>query len=116
MVEAQLGFNPRLKTIFPQTYRADLLPEGSDVAYGVHFVSGPPEIKPGDQHLVGLLLRAFPEDQCMVFQPGQKVFLKEGPNLVRAEGTITRRWEHESPSRTVIELLSEFAKAKHNPQ
>ena len=113
MIEADLRFNPSLKPIFPQNYRADLLPEGGNVYYGVHFVFALAEIKPGDRLGVDLTFRAFPEDPCTAFQPGQKVFLKEGP-LVRAEGTITRRWEHETASRTLLELQNEFAKTKPN--
>src|SRR5271169_5340844 len=114
LLEAQLRFNPDLKSIFPQNYRADLLAEASDVYYGVHFVSAPSEIKPGDQVVAELLLRAYPKDPCIIFQAGQKVYLKEGP-LVRAEGTILQRWEHESASRTVAELVKERAGSKSNP-
>ena len=109
LLQVQLRFNPSLRPIFPPDYRADLLPDGSNVYYGVHFVSAPSEIKPGDELAVELMVRAFPQDPCTLLQTGRKVFLKEGPSLVRAEGTITHRWEHESASTTVIELLRELA-------
>lgn len=115
LLEAQLRFNPSLKSIFPENYRADLLADASDVYYGVHFVAAPSEIKPGDQVVAELLLRAYPEDPCIVFQAGKKVYLKEG-SLVRADGTILRRWEHESDSRTLAELQKERAGSKSNPQ
>jgi len=106
LLEANLRFNPSLRSTYPQKYRADLLPDGGDLYYGVHFVSPPLEIQPGDELLVELMVRAFPEDPCAAFQPGRKVFLKEG-SIVRAEGRITRRWERESAARTVSEFLQE---------
>ena len=75
--------------------------------YGVHFVSAPAKIDPGDQVVVQLIVRAFPKDPCIELQAGKQIFLKEGP-LTRAEGAITRRWEHESTSKTIIELQREL--------
>jgi len=108
LIEAELRFNENLRRIFPRNYHPDLLAEGSDVYYGVHFVSAPAQVNPGDQVVVKLVFRAFPQDPCAAFQVGTKVFMKEGP-LTRAEGTIIRRWEHESASKTVIELQQELA-------
>ena len=47
--------------------------------YGVHFVSAPHKVNPGDQVTVKMVLRAFPKDPCASFQVGKKIFLKEGP-------------------------------------
>jgi predicted RecA/RadA family phage recombinase len=110
LVKAELRFNENLRPIFPRDYRADLLAEGSDVYYGVHFISAPPKVNPGDRAVVDLTFRAFPKDACNAFQAGTRVFLKEGPVLVRAEGTITRRWEYESASKTLIELQQELGR------
>ena len=115
LVQADLRFNEKLKPIFPRDYRADLIAEGTDVYYGVHFVSAPAKVNPGDQVVVQLVFRAFPKDACAAFQAGKKVFLKEGPSLTRAEGMIVRRWEHESASATLVELQKELAAAKSNP-
>jgi hypothetical protein len=103
-----LRFNEKLRPIFHRDYRADLLAEGSNVYYGVHFVSAPAKVNPGDQVVVELVFRAFSKDPCAAFQPGKKVFLKEGPSLIRAEGTIIRRWEHDSPG-TLTDLWKELA-------
>ena len=108
LIQAELQFNSRLGPIFPRDYRADLLPDGGDLYYGVHFVSAPAKIDPGDHVEATLLLRAFPIDSCIAFQAGKKVFLKEG-SLLRAEGTITRRWEHETTAKTIIEVQRELA-------
>jgi hypothetical protein len=78
LLQASLRFNASSRSIYPQKYSADLLPEGGDVYYGMHFVSAPSEIKPGEELVVELMLPAFPEDPCAAFQPGRKVFLKEG--------------------------------------
>ncbi len=108
LLEAELRFNPSLKPIYPQNYRPDLQVKGNDLYYGVHFVSAPAKIDPGGQVVVQLIVRAFPKDPCVDFQAGKQVFLREGP-LIRAEGTITRRREHESASKTLIELQRELA-------
>jgi len=108
LVEVELRFNENLRPIFPRDYRPDLLAEGSDVYYGVHFVSAPAKVSPGDQVVAKLAFRAFPKDPCAAFQAGKKVFMKEGPLLTRAEGTIIRRWEHESPG-TLTDLQRELA-------
>jgi hypothetical protein len=108
LIEAELRFNANLRPIFPRDYRPDLLAEGSDVYYGVHFVFAPAKVNPGDQLVVKLVFRAFPKDQCAAFQAGKKVLVREGP-ITRAEGTITRRWEHESASKTIVELQRELA-------
>jgi hypothetical protein len=107
LVQAKLQFNEKLRPIFPRDYRADLIAEGADVYYGVHFVSAPAKVNPGDQVVVELVFRAFPQDACTAFQAGRKVFLREGP-LTRAEGAIIRRWEHESPG-TLADLRQELA-------
>jgi hypothetical protein len=112
LVKAELRFNENLRPIFPRDNRPDLLAEGSDVYYGVHFVSAPAKVNPGDQAVVELVLRAFPRYPCSAFQAGKKVFLKEGPSLTRAEGIIIRRWEYESASTTIVELQKELATAK----
>jgi len=114
LVQAELRFNENLRPIFPRDYRPDLLAEASDVYYGVHFVSAPAKIDPGDQVVVELVFRAFPKDPCIAFQAGKRVSLKEGHLLVRAEGMITRRWEHESASKTLIELQQERRKLSIN--
>jgi hypothetical protein len=107
LVQVELQFNENLKSIFPREYRADLLAEGTDVYYGVHFVSAPAKVNPGDRVVAELVFRAFPKDQCAAFQTGRKVFLKEGP-LTRAEGIVIRRWEHETPG-TLTDLRQELA-------
>jgi hypothetical protein len=107
LVQAELRFNENLRPVFPRDYRPDLLAEGNDVYYGVHFVYAPAKINPADQIVVELVFRAFPKDPCLAFQAGTKVYMKEGP-LTRAEGTITRRWEHVSPSQTLLELQREL--------
>ena len=114
LVQAELRFSENLRPIFPRDYRPDLLAEGTDIYYGVHFVSAPAKVNPGDQVVVELVFRGFPKDACAAFQAGKSVLLKEGP-LTRAEGTITRRWEHESASRTLTELQQELAATKSNP-
>ncbi len=109
LVQAELRFNENLRPIFPRDYHPDLLAEGSDVYYGVHFVSAPAKVNPGDQVVVDLVFRAFPKDRCAAFQAGKKVFLKEGPSLTRAEGSIVRTWEHESAAGTIVALQKELA-------
>jgi hypothetical protein len=112
LIRAELHFNSSLKPIIPRDYRADLLPEGSDVYYGVHFVSAPAQINPDDHVVVDLLVRAFPIDSCLALQAGTRVSLKEGPSLIRAEGAIACRWERETTSRTIIEAQRELGKEK----
>jgi hypothetical protein len=65
--QVELRFNEKLKPIFPQNYRADLIAVGADVYYGVHFVSAPAKIDPGDKVVVELVFRAFPKDP--LFEP-----------------------------------------------
>jgi hypothetical protein len=108
LLQRELRFNDKLKPIFPENYRPDLMPDGSDVYYGVHFVLAPAKIEPGDWLTVELIVRAFPIDLCEVLQRGQKVFIKEGLSLVRAEGVITRRREYESPATTLLALQKEM--------
>jgi|SRR5580704_972992 hypothetical protein len=107
VLEAKLHFNPNLRPIFPRDYRADATTENDEMYYGVHFVSAPHKVNPGDQVTVKMVLRAFPKDPCASFQVGKKIFLKEGP-LTRAEGTITRREELTSPSNTILEVQREL--------
>jgi hypothetical protein len=110
LLRAELHFSCSLRPIFPRDYRADLLPEGSTVYYGVHFISAPAQINPGDHVVVEFLVRAFPIDSCLALQVGTEVSLNEGPSLVRAKGMITRRWEHETTATTIIELQRELGK------
>jgi predicted RecA/RadA family phage recombinase len=112
LIQAELRFNENLRPIFPRDYRADLLAEGSNVYYGVHFISAPAKVSPGERIVADLVFRAFPKDPCVDFQVGKRVFLKEGPVLVRAEGSITRRWEHESTAKTLIELQQELGSSQ----
>jgi hypothetical protein len=107
LLQAELRFNPSLKPIYPPHYHPDLQVKGNDLYYGVHFVSPPAKIDPGDQVVVELIVRASPDDPCIELQAGEQIFLKEGP-LTRAEGAITRRWEHESTAKTIIELQREL--------
>ena len=109
LLEAKLRFIQKLKPIFPQHFSPDLVAEGNDLYYGVHFVSAPAKVNPGDEVVAKLVVRAFPKDPCIALQAGKRVLLKEGPSLVRAEGTITRRWEHESTSETILEVQRELA-------
>jgi hypothetical protein len=97
LLQAELQFNSNLRPIFPKDYRADLLPAGGNVYYGVHFVLAPSVINPGDHLVVKFLVRAFPIDPCVALQAGTRVFLKEGPSLIRAEGIVTQRWENTKP-------------------
>jgi hypothetical protein len=106
-VRAELRFSDKSKPVFPREYRPNLLAEGTDAYYGVHFVSAPAKIEPGERVVVELAFRAFPKDPCAAFQVGTRVFLKDGP-LSRAEGTIIRRWEHENPG-TFDDLRQELA-------
>lgn len=108
LVQAELQFNENSKPVFPRDYRPNLLAEGSDVYYGMHFASAPAKVDPGDRVVVERVFRAFPEDPCAAFEAGKKVSLKDGP-LSRADGVIIRRWEHESPSKTLAELRQELA-------
>jgi len=108
LLKTRLHFNPNLRPIYSNNYRPDLLPEGGDVYYGVHFVSAPNRVNPGDDIIAELLVRAFPRDPCIDLQAGKKILLTEGPTLTRAEGKIIRRWEFESPSRTILELQQEL--------
>jgi hypothetical protein len=108
LVQAQLSFNPKLKTIYPKRYAADLLPESGRQHYGVHLVSQDTKIEPGEEVTAELLVRAYPKDACEELQPGKVVALKEG-SLTRAEGRIIRRREYNSNSCTVSQLLQELA-------
>ncbi len=107
ILEAALHFNEKLKPIFPPNYRADVLTEGNDIYYGMHFVSAPAQVNPGESVVIGMILRAYPEDPCVSFQPGKKIFLKEG-FLTRAEGVITNRREYESSAKILRDLIEEL--------
>jgi len=54
-----------------------------------------------------MVLRAFPTDPCAPFQIGKRVLLKEGP-LIRAEGVVKERREHDSSAQTVLALVDEL--------
>jgi len=102
ILDVDLTFNDKLKPI-TSGYRGDLQASDSDIYYGMHFVSAPSTISPGDHLKMQMVLRAYPMDPCVSFQVGKRVLLKEGP-LTRAEGVITGRREHESPANTLSEL------------
>ena len=107
ILEVELHFNQKLKPITSE-YRADLQAEGAKTYYGMHFVGAPSIINPGECQKLQMILRAFPEDACADFQVGKKVFLKEGPFLVRAEGTVLQRFERESSAKTITQLAIEL--------
>ena len=108
LVQAELRFKENFRPVFPKDYRPNLVAEEeSGTHYGMHFVAAPARIDPGDRVIVDLVFRPFPQDACAAFQRGTKVFLKDGP-LTRAEGTIIRRWEHESPG-NLNDLRQELA-------
>jgi len=105
LIEAELSFNPKLRRI-TWDWRGDAITEGSTLYYGVHFVSAPATINPGDRIVAELLLRAYPEES---FQVGERIWLKEGP-LTRAEGTIIHRSEHEIPNDSALGILGQLRK------
>ncbi len=107
IIEAELHFNEKLKPI-TSAYRADLRPADNNIYYGMHFIVSPAVIQPGERLTVQMVLRAYPEDPCADFQVGKKILLKEGPTLIRADGIVLRRIEHESPAQTLLELRREF--------
>ena|SRR5256885_799391 len=106
-LEAQLRFSDRLRVITTRRYFADMQVEDNDLYHGMFFVSAPPQINPGEVVTVQIGMRNYPQDPCTEFQSGTRILLKEGP-ITRAEGSITRRWEHRSSAGTVIELQNEL--------
>jgi len=106
MLEADFQFSDNLGPI-RSGYRADLQAHGSDLYYGVHFVSPPATIFQGDQLRLQMVVRAYPKDQCAPLSVDRRVFIKEGP-LTKAEGVIRRRWEHQSQAESVTDLGKEL--------
>lgn len=107
LLDVELQFENAIRTKISRDYWVDLMPEGSNVYYGMHFVSAPEEIHSGDRISGRVLLRAYPEDPCLSFQPGKKIFVKEGRTTV-AEGVVTNRLEHNSQAVAVVEVLKEL--------
>jgi hypothetical protein len=114
ILEANLHFNEKLKPIFTRDYRGDALTEGSDVYYGMHFVSAPPQVDPGESAIVRMVLRPYPIDPCVSFQPGKRISLKEG-SVTRAEGVITSRREYNSAAKTIRDLSKELGGILNKP-
>ncbi len=106
IIEAELYFNEKLRPI-TNAYRGDLLAEGAQLHYGMHFLNAPASIRPGEYHKIQMLLRAYPEDKCADFQTDKKIFLKEG-TLTRAEGIVLRRFEQESSAKSILEFIRTF--------
>ncbi len=106
ILEVALHFSEKPNPI-SNNYRGDLQPDGSNTYYGVHFISAPSTINPGDRLTLQVVLRAFPKDPCAAFQIGKEVLLKEGP-FTRAEGVVKARREHESSTQTVLALVDEL--------
>jgi hypothetical protein len=111
LLDVKLHFRDEINTKFPPKYWPDLAIEDCTPYYGMHFVSAPDQINPGDQITARVLIRAFPEDQCAGLQPGTKVFVKEGSQTI-AEGDITTRIEHEGIATTVVGILEELSKSQ----
>jgi|ERR1051325_10432783 hypothetical protein len=110
LLDVELQFVNQYRVIHSRDYRPDVITDdGSATYYGMHFISAPAKINPGDRVTAKIMLRAFPKDPCLLFQPGKKIFVKEGP-VTRAEGIITERTVHESPAKTILEVQQELFK------
>jgi len=107
LLDVQLKFHNKIQTKYPRLYWPDVAADGADILYGMHFVSAPKEIHGGDEISARILLRAFPQDLCSSFQPGTKIYVKEGSHTM-ADGIITNRVEHQSPATTLSEILKEL--------
>ena len=108
LLDVELRFAEAIRTKISRGYSPDATTEDSNIYYGMHFVSAPQEIHSGDRITARILLRPFPKDPCLSFQPGRKIFVKEGHDTV-AEGIIINRLEHKSSAATVLKVLQELS-------
>jgi hypothetical protein len=108
ILDVDLKFVEGRSVVFPRDYRADVIAEGDDLYYGMHFVSGPAKVDPGDSVSAKIMLRAYPEVPCLSFQLRKRIWIKEG-SLTRAEGIISGRTVYERLATIVTDFLKEFS-------
>jgi hypothetical protein len=107
LLDVDLRFEDGIPAKTPRHYRPDMLAEGSSVYYGIHFVIAPEKIDFRDQVSARVLMRPYPDDPCLPFQPDVKVLIKEGNKTV-AQGLVRNRMEYSSQAVGVVQVLEEL--------